>query len=714
MADLKLGLIVKAVDRVTGPMKRIEERMGRLQAATRRLNEVNRRMGVLARGSAVGFGALAFGFKRAFVDVAAQFEDFEATLQTVEGSSEKARASMKWIEGFGSKTPFEIADVTQAFVQLRNYGLDPMHGLLRTLGDTSAAMGKPLMQAVEAIADAVTGENERLKEFGIKGSAVKGGRIRYEYTVDGETRFAEALADDRAAIQRTLLGILGGKFGGAMELRSTKFMGVLSNLMDMWTIFVRKVMQSGAFEYITKVLQGWLDKLNKMAADGTLDAYAEMVGEWILNALKRVNETIERLTPWVERLGRALVWAADKLGGWGNLALTLTGLYLARPFISLTGALKGVVSMSGKALGGIRALTAASAAPAVAARAGGIATLGGAAGGLFPGAARAAAPAAAAAPAVAKVGMFAKLTPIFKALGAVLGLISIKFIAIGAVVAVVAGLIYKYWQPIKAFLGGVWEGFTEALKPVIEALQPVWDVFSEIFGGIGELISKTIDWFVSLFEPVQKTTEELDGVTETGKAFGKALGNLVTGLLDFVAGLGKAVIAVGAAGVKLIAALTGGVESKASEPAEAVDKSLGKVGELLPSSDAKRGPLSRLTAAGAAITETMGLGILRAGPDALTRHLARTLGTAAAGLALGLPAAGGAGGGVEPALTAPAPLSGPSVAGATTIENNDYSTTNITIQQQPGEDAGALADRVLREIEQRQRQRARGAEHDEL
>ena len=34
-------------------------------------------------------------------------------------------------------------------------------------------MGKPVLQAVEAISDAITGENERLKEFGIKGSKDK-------------------------------------------------------------------------------------------------------------------------------------------------------------------------------------------------------------------------------------------------------------------------------------------------------------------------------------------------------------------------------------------------------------------------------------------------------------------------------------------------------------------------------------------------------------
>ncbi len=72
------------------------------------------------------------------------------------------------------------------------------------LGDTSAAMGKDLQAAVEAMADAVTGENERLKEFGIKAST-NGGLITYQFADRaGLQRTATALATDRAAIQQTL------------------------------------------------------------------------------------------------------------------------------------------------------------------------------------------------------------------------------------------------------------------------------------------------------------------------------------------------------------------------------------------------------------------------------------------------------------------------------------------------------------------------------
>ena len=698
MADLKTSIFIRAVDKLTAPVKKITAATGRLTDTVRRAarptrvlaerqRDLGRRVagatrrimkqalslkGLARAGRATGWvlgglGAAVYAFKRTFIDTAAEFEQFETQLQTIEGSSEKARESLKWIESFGSKTPFEIREVTEAFVRLRSYGLDPTDGLLRTLGDTSAAMGKPLIQAVEAIADAVTGENERLKELtGIKGRAIKGGKIQYEYTVDGETKFVEVLANDRAAIQQTLLGIMDRKFGGGMDLLSTKFMGVVSNLMDKWTIFVKMVMQSGAFEFITQRLSALLDTINRMDADGSLQEIAEMVGEKILFALKETTKAIERAWPWVVRIGKALAWAADAVGGWDRLAVAVAGVYAAVK------------------LGAVKSLT------------GGI-------GELFPAAPAVAAPGTGML--AGAMGKLAGFSGVIKGLAVTLGVLTIKFWLIAAVVAIVVAAIYKYWEPIKAFLSGVWAGFTEALQPVYEALKP-------FFAAFGEWIQPLITWFRDLFVPVNASAEELAGFAAAGKAVGQAIGGLILNIGDFIIGLiklpyeiGKAAGAVGSA---LVSAIGDGIEAAAEAMLGPLKWVLDKARALLPSSDARAGPLSNLTASGASILETMGLGVLRAGPRGLQRPLARALGTAAAGLALSLP--------VTPALAAAAPPpapAGPTAAAGAAIDNSIH-IQQLTIQQQPGEDAGDLAERVLREIEHRRRVSSREALHDEL
>ncbi|MCG8709287.1 phage tail tape measure protein [Brenneria sp. 4F2] len=92
-----------------------------------------------------------------------------------------------------------------------------------------------------------------------------------------------------------------------------------------------------------------------------------------------------------------------------------------------------------------------------------------------------------------------------------------------AVAAIVAGalLIWKYWEPIKAFIGGVVEGFVAASAPIIAAFEPLRPAFE----WIGDKIKALFSWFGDLLTPVKSTAAELDGAASMGKRFGEALAN---------------------------------------------------------------------------------------------------------------------------------------------------------------------------------------------
>jgi hypothetical protein len=75
---------------------------------------------------------------------------------------------MAWLTEFASTTPFQLDTVVESFIKMQALGLNPTEDALRSFGNTSAAMGKDLMQFIEAVADASVGEFERLKEFGVK------------------------------------------------------------------------------------------------------------------------------------------------------------------------------------------------------------------------------------------------------------------------------------------------------------------------------------------------------------------------------------------------------------------------------------------------------------------------------------------------------------------------------------------------------------------
>ena len=106
---------------------------------------------------------------------------------------------------------------------------------------------------------------------------------------------------------------------------------------------------------------------------------------------------------------------------------------------------------------------------------------------------------------------------IFRGLLSPLKLLGFAFSTTGFAIAAAALLIYKFWQPIKAFFGGFWEGLKSGLAPVLEKFQPLGTAFGVVVGWI----EKAVKWFTDLLSPVQSTKEDLDAAASAGKQFGE-------------------------------------------------------------------------------------------------------------------------------------------------------------------------------------------------
>jgi ElaB/YqjD/DUF883 family membrane-anchored ribosome-binding protein len=170
---------------------------------------------------------MLINFGKAVIETTAEFQKMEAVLTNTLGSSSMAQQSMAQIVEFASKTPFQVNELTESFVKLANRGFKPTMEEMTALGDVASSTGKSFDQLTEAALDAMTGEFERLKEFGIR-AASEGDRV--QFTFKGVT--TEVKKTDES-IKNYLIS-LGQAEGvsGSMAAISETVGGKISNLGD--------------------------------------------------------------------------------------------------------------------------------------------------------------------------------------------------------------------------------------------------------------------------------------------------------------------------------------------------------------------------------------------------------------------------------------------------------------------------------------------------
>ena len=218
-------------------------------------------MGKAASMATVKIAAMATAFLSVgqaasfMVRANADMQRLSAQLEVATGSTSAAATAMKDLQGFAAETPFTLTQVVEGFIKLKNLGLDPSIGAMRSFGNTSAAMGKDVMQFIEAVADAATGEFERLKEFGIKASK-EGDKVKF--TFQGVTTTVQNTAEAITAYLRGL-GDESGVFAGSMAKQMDTIGGKLSNLEDAASRFATAL---GALGF-NNLFMGQLDKATK-------------------------------------------------------------------------------------------------------------------------------------------------------------------------------------------------------------------------------------------------------------------------------------------------------------------------------------------------------------------------------------------------------------------------------------------------------------------
>ncbi|MBO1852078.1 hypothetical protein ABEG10_00865 [Burkholderia cenocepacia] len=270
-------------------------------------------------------------------------------------------------------------------------------------------------------------------------------------------------------------------------------------------------------------------------------------------------------------------------------------------------------------------------------------------------------------------------------------------------IALAALLIVRYWEPIKAFFSGFWQGLTEGLQPLAPIFSRVFGVLCAMFeplkpafNWLMDAVKGVWDWISRLLGPVDASKESLDRASNAGRGFGEWLANIIV----VAAKVAEKMTEFGA---NLISGLVNGITNGLGAVKEAITNVANSTVTWFKEKLGIHSPSRVFAELGGFVGEGAALGMAGEAPS-----VARA--------ALGLATAAVTGFGT-PALSTAAPLvpidrrppiaaSGPAAAWSASAAAP--ASIIINIYPQAGDDPRAIARAVAAELDRRERaQRAR-------
>ncbi|MEE9302824.1 MAG: tape measure protein [Thiotrichaceae bacterium] len=356
MSDMKVSLVIDAVNKAAGPVRSVIRDMKKMREATDRagqlkvlrlatsdvstnLGKVTRQVGGLIGKLGLLGAAGAFVFKRQFVDTASTFEDLQVTLNALEGSSEKGKKALSWVFDFATKTPLSLEGAVEAFKSAKKFGIDPMAGSLQSLTDFNAKMGGGQLE-LSGIIMAVGQAWSKQKLQGEEAlQLIERGVPVWDLLAKATGRTAVELQEMSSKgklgrdVIKQLIDVMGDDAKGAALALTKTWSGMISNLGVHWTRFKLLVMQNGLFDWMSSKLEGLLKKLDQIASTGKLDKLARTAGEKIKAGFEKAWDAGKLFLEVLEKLSVVLDKVAGVLGGYENVAKGVA-LIMAGPLIA--------------------------------------------------------------------------------------------------------------------------------------------------------------------------------------------------------------------------------------------------------------------------------------------------------------------------------------------------------------------------------------------
>lgn len=313
-AEKEAGQYARAMDRAQSEVRQLAaaQRMASGTSFGQTMTSLSAGIGRLQAGIALLAGAGGLGLlARSLFGTGMQFEQLKAQLDTILGP--QAEAAFNFLREFAVKTPFELENLTAAYIRLQAVGIAPTEEMMTSFGDIAAGMGKDITDFAEAVVGAATGEMERLKQFGIV-ARQQGDQVKFIFR--GTETTVKKSAD---AIVNHLEGLGKLHFAGGMQKQMSTLGGAISNLKDAWSELMNTVFEGGSGALATESVKALTSILTSVK--NLIKGVEGLKGPWLAATAVMADAMADVERIWgvvvVAMLSRlaTLAEAIEKLGG---------------------------------------------------------------------------------------------------------------------------------------------------------------------------------------------------------------------------------------------------------------------------------------------------------------------------------------------------------------------------------------------------------------
>lgn len=232
--------IEKTVIRIEADVKKALQELDRVEREVKDLDSTTK---ATANGTKASGAIMASAFSAVTVAVtaaaaamtafgvystkaASDVEQYLVSLGVLYDSQERAGEQLEWIFDFARSTPFEVAELVDASIKLKAFGLEAQN-VLEVLGDTAAATSKPIDQVVNAYGRLNVGDTGQaiamFRDIGVNLKNIE------ELEFDARGALVTPLEQAMPLVKQ----YLQDQFGGLMEAQSQTAKGIGSNIKDL-------------------------------------------------------------------------------------------------------------------------------------------------------------------------------------------------------------------------------------------------------------------------------------------------------------------------------------------------------------------------------------------------------------------------------------------------------------------------------------------------